>query len=163
MIIRCWAKLTLAVIGFFFFFPSGPSRDHNRETVLQHIRQAHYQPAAASSSPSNPSSGGGINNNNNNTTSLTLVSQGLTSGGQMAVAGGAATLDALLPPPAIAGSSSSSSSSAQPAFRCGVCNQVSNWKHVIQVAPPFFSFPFNFFRPPLDRARKRISVCNRFV
>ncbi len=107
------------------------NRDHNRETVLQHIRSAHYHPGVGT---------------NHSSPSLSVSSTGLTSGGQMAM-GEAGSLALLPPPPPAAGllsggGGSSSSTSTAPAFRCGVCNQVSNWKHVIQV---FLSFPFFFF------------------
>lgn len=111
------------------------NRDHNRETVLQHIRSAHYHPGVGT---------------NNSSPALSVSSTGLTSGGQMAMGEAG---NALLPPPAPAGLLSgggSSSTSTAPAFRCGVCNQVSNWKHVIQVFLLSFSLKTsNFFFPIL--------------
>lgn len=80
------------------------SRDHNREMVLEHIRSAHYQGVGSSSN------------------SLALTSK-LTSISQTV---GPSTSPLPPPPPP-------SCPTPVPAFRCGVCNQVSNWKHVIQV------------------------------
>lgn len=118
------------------------SRDHNRETVLQHIRTAHYQQQT-----NNVTSSGGGNatattnhNNGSSSSSMTLSSTGLTSGGQVLTVGNGNGNggDPLLPPPAVPLlmaplSGATGSSTGAPAFRCGVCNQVSNWKHVIQV------------------------------
>jgi len=85
--------------------------------VLQHIRYAHYQGVGGSS----------------NTNSLTISSTNFTSGGQVVATDGPS-----LPPPL-----PTSIPSAIPAFRCGVCNQVSNWKHVIQV--PFNNWIETYF------------------
>jgi hypothetical protein len=113
------------------------NRDHNRETVLQHIRSAHYHPSGVGTNHSSPS--------------LSVSSTGLTSGGQMAI-GEPGSLATLLPPPqpaaagfllssgGVGGGGGGSSTSTAPAFRCGVCNQVSNWKHVIQVFLSLFLF-----------------------
>ena len=88
-------------------------RDHNRESVLEHIRSAHY-------------------NNNQQETNGSLTGSSklmMLSGGQV-VNGSSPSRDQIeLPPPA-----STTVTSSPAAFRCGVCHQVSNWKHVIQVS-----------------------------
>ena len=106
--------MVVSLVSFVIF---DTSRDHNREMVLQHIRYAHYQGVGGSS----------------NTNSLTISSTNFTSGGQVVATDGPS-----LPPPL-----PTSIPSAIPAFRCGVCNQVSNWKHVIQV--PFDNWIETYF------------------
>lgn len=101
---------------------------------MQHIRSAHYQ-QQEQQSPTNGS--GSSSSTSSSSSSISSSSSKLMTltGGLVMANGNAADL---LPPPSAPLPVSASAASSPAAFRCGVCHQVSNWKHVIQV---FFS-PF---------------------
>ena len=104
-------------------------RDHNRESVLEHIRSAHYSNNNQQVQQQEITNGSFTTGSSS--TSSSSSSKLMLSGGQ--VLNGRSSESPpiqieLLPPPA-----STTVTSSPAAFRCGVCHQVSNWKHVIQV------------------------------